>query len=211
MRSTTVWCEGVGVRWNDNYSGSVMVEPQYTNDDRFVESESIPAGYVTFDFKATMRDEFSDEVYAILNYITTLDRNVIDRVLATVNPWIPVRSYETRWHLPTVIEEYGGNNYRDYEGMLNTEAYDKIVELVLMHTHTFQEHVHPTLLNAVRDIIANQLVEQMEYDEDHDHDDPHWHRVTALLADVVYNMLTASEWTMSGVDWVGELRERRNA
>lgn len=211
MRDFLIICEGVLIEWHDDYSGAVMVEAKVSKDDKlFKNIVGAPNGYVTSLFKANNRDEFTDEVYRILEFHTTLDDRVKREVMRVVCIRIPRRKPSTRWYLPSEIDMYGEGTYRDFEGMYTDEQRDRVVTLVLAWTYGLT-NLEERALELLRDMVASGLIEQMSVDEEHELDDPHWDRMTALLVDTLYNVIMCAEWTKSGVNWKQEDEERRNA
>jgi len=111
-----------------------------------------------------------------------------------------------RWNIHSLIQRYGKDVYRDYEGFYGEEVAERVKELVVKYTEAIyykdaDGNFNEEFVEAVRDLVSNLLVEQMEYDEDTDLYAEEWEMRTAMLVDAVSNLLTTTEWTKSGVDW----------
>jgi len=113
---------------------------------------------------------------------------------------------DKRWNIPELIKKYGEHVYRDYEGFHEEEEAEFVKTIVTQFTENLyfqdeQGNWNTEVIEALRDIVANLLLEQMEHDEDHSIIHPIWGDRAMILVDAVYAMLTVTEWTKSKVDW----------
>ena len=119
---------------------------------------------------------------------------------------------DKRWNLSQEVKEYGANTYTDYEGLYGGEVYDFVVNKVLENTRHYDYLIdgepQPKFKELLRDLVANQLLSQVEVVGIEEHTDDEWDLITLYIVETVNSLLTSEWWTKSGVDWESEEAKR---
>jgi len=121
---------------------------------------------------------------------------------------------ETRWNMHEVLNRFGKDTYRDYEGFVDEVTKELVIRKVVEITQNVEHYEDgkpvPEFKRLLRDILSNLLLERIDVegislDEDaYEYNEAYVTNIVITMVDVVIELISVTEWTRSGIDWDAE-------